>query len=64
MGTREGATDESPVRLMGYLTAIVQGRHPPDKMGVRNARELETLAQCLDLLAEGRLQEVADILMQ
>ena len=66
MGLREGATndDGSAATFLGYLTAILLGQYPADKMGLRSARELQTLARALDHLGAGRLPEVADLLMQ
>ena len=65
MGLREGATnDEGSATFLGHLTAILLGQYPADKMGLRSARELQTLARALDHLGAGRLPEVADLLMQ
>lgn len=72
MGNREGAMHRGSgrgeawarARVVGYLQAVLLGRHPPEKVGVRSMQELRTLAECLDRLNEGRLAEVGDILMQ
>ena len=66
MGLREGAdgSGESGAKLVGYLQAILFGKHPVEKVGPRNAKELRTIAEGLDHLASGRLPELADLLMQ
>ena len=66
MGLREGATDGDSrnVKLVGYLQAILLGKHSLEKVGPKSARELRTLAEALDHLAQGRLPQVADLLMQ
>ena len=65
MGLREGAAGvEGTPKVTGYLTAIVLGHHTPDKIGLRSMRELQTLARSLDLLEQGSLAELGDLLMQ
>ena len=66
MGLREGASGptDKTVKLVGYLQAILLGKHSLEKIGPRSGRELRTLAEAMDHLAEGRLPQVADLLMQ
>ena len=66
MGLLEGATndDGSAETFLGYLTAILLGQYPADKMGLRPARELQTLAGALDHLGAGRLPDVTNLLIQ
>ena len=47
-----------------WLTSIFHGRYPQETIGVRNARELKTLAQSLDALRRGDLPALGDTLMQ
>ena len=51
-------------RVMAYINQIVLTQHPPQKIGVRNQRELVTLGTSLDLLMQGRLACLGDLLMQ
>ena len=50
--------------MVTYLASVFHGVHPVEKVGLRTARELRTLAQALDELHSGRLPELADLLMQ
>ena len=47
-----------------YLTTVLLARHPEASIGQRNARELRTLAVCLDALLLGDLGLVGDCLVQ
>ena len=51
-------------RMMGYVNQIVLTQHPPNNIGVRNYRELVTLGNAVDLLLQGRLGELGDLLVQ
>ena len=66
MGPQEGATNDqgNAATFLGYLTAVLFGQHPVDRIGARSAHELQTLARALDHLGAGRLPEVADLLTQ
>jgi len=68
LGTREGATEdelsEFVPRVVTYLTSVFHGHHPQSEVGVRNVRELRTLAACLDALLRGDVENLGDILMQ
>ena len=48
--------------MVRYLTTALSPAHP--SMGVRNQRELRTLAEALDALIGGDLGRAADLLMQ
>ena len=52
-----------PASAVQYLHGVVQVTQNQN-LSQRDARELRTLATCLDLLAGGRLAEVVDHLMQ
>eukprot|EP00973_Karenia_brevis_P034542 4764885-Karenia_brevis.AAC.1 len=61
----EGAAGEhQAAKMMTYLTAVLQGRFSAEKIGARSAHELKTLALAQDALGNGRLPQVADLLMQ
>jgi len=50
-------------RVVRYLTTVATAaRSQP--LGIRNERELRTLAEGLDCLMEGKLAELGDLLMQ
>ncbi len=49
---------------MTYLTSVFGGAHPAKQVGVRTSREMRTLAEALDALSQGKLPELADLLMQ
>ena len=51
-------------RMMAYLNQGVLVQHPPNVMGVRNHRELTTLGRAIDLLLQGHLGELGDLLVQ
>ena len=46
---------------VSYLTSIVAGRH---RLGKDRMQELRTLAECLNMLGEGNLPGLADMLTQ
>ena len=52
-----------PPSAQKYLTTLVQVAQRMN-LGRRDRQELQTLAQCLDHLASGRLAPLGDILMQ
>ena len=70
LGAREGAISEQDSaentvpKFLNYLTAIFLGQQDPSKVGARTLREMRTLAEALDSLAEGNLPYVADLLVQ
>ena len=47
-----------------YLITVLFARHSEQSIGVRSSRELRTLALVLDLLQEGNLAGVGDVLVQ
>lgn len=51
-------------KVVAYLNQIFLAAHPVSKIGLRTARELQTLAMTLDLLLGGRLPEATDMLIQ
>jgi hypothetical protein len=62
----EGETQEGWMRyrMLGYINQIVLTQHPPNTIGVRNYRELITLGTGIDLLLQGRLAELGDLMAQ
>ena len=67
LGQRESPSAEEalidPV-FRRYFITIFQAQHPQEKIGIQKTREIHTLCLALDCLAQGRLAEVADLLMQ
>eukprot|EP00435_Cladocopium_sp_Y103_P034714 s218_g9.t1 len=59
-----GKMEWSDHRMMAYVSQVLVAQHPPASMGVRNHRELMTLARAIDLLLEGQLPELGDLLVQ
>jgi hypothetical protein len=68
LGAREGVSGEEAKqwasRFVPYLISVFHGAHPPDKVGVRESRELRTLAEALDSLGRGDLPALGDVLIQ
>eukprot|EP00435_Cladocopium_sp_Y103_P047964 s1615_g14.t1 len=60
----EGAEGWMSHKMMAYISQVVLAQHPPAAIGVRNHRELLTLGKGIDMLNEGRLPELGDLLMQ
>eukprot|EP00974_Lingulodinium_polyedra_P091426 8862596-Lingulodinium_polyedra.AAC.1 len=46
--------------MLAYLTTIFFGRHPPQEVGPRTAKEMRTLALVIDCLVKGELAQAAD----
>ena len=51
-------------RMMAYISQVVLTQHTPAVIGVRNHRELLTLGRAIDMLVQGQLGELGDLLMQ
>ncbi|CAJ1461453.1 unnamed protein product [Effrenium voratum] len=51
-------------KVMAYINQVILAVHPMQSIGLRNHRELVTLGTSLDLLMNGRLAELGDLLMQ
>lgn len=51
-------------KVSAYLNQVLFNQHPPSSIGMRNARELVTLAEGLDLLMEEDFARLGDLLMQ
>ena len=58
---KEWAPDERPVSAMSYYLRVLKHQHPT---ATRNHREMETLCTVLDLLAQDRPEEAADVVAQ
>ena len=61
-GPADEETDRLQPVMVRYLTMVLGQAGAP--VGMRNARELRTLAEALDLLTLGKIAEVGDVLMQ
>ena len=53
-----------PAVARAYLTQIYLVKNPEDRIGLRNLRELRTLATCLDYLAQNDPLRAMDIIVQ
>jgi hypothetical protein len=64
--TRSGpANGETEVgRVLTYVMTVYMQRFTSQEIGIRNLRELRTLAEALDALLEGNLARVGDLLVQ
>lgn len=51
-------------RVMAYVSQVMLVTHPPAKIGIRNHREVISLAVALDQLLQGKLAECGDLLVQ
>ena len=56
--------DWHQMRASLYMTQVLLFQHPPERMGVRTHRELLTLSRAVDLLLEGHLPALGDLLCQ
>eukprot|EP00435_Cladocopium_sp_Y103_P045195 s780_g12.t3 len=59
-----GEEDWAAHRMMAYISQVILTQHPPASIGVRNHRELLTLGRGIDMLVQGQLPELGDLLMQ
>ncbi len=51
-------------KVNAYLNQVLFNQHPVSSMGMRNSRELVTLATAIDLLMEEQFASLGDLLMQ
>lgn len=51
-------------RVMAYVAQVMLVTHPPAKIGIRNHREVISIATALDQLLQGKLAECGDLLVQ
>ena len=56
--------DWRSTKVGAYISQVLFVNHSPDTVGIRNAREIVTLATCLDHLLSGQLARAGDVLMQ
>ena len=61
-GETDRGPDQLPVAAEQYLLRVMRPRFPA--MGIRNDRELSTVARALDHLAAGEVSRAADVLAQ
>ncbi len=54
----------SQCRMMAYVNQILLAQHSQEKIGLRNFREIQTLARAVDMLLAGNLACLGDLLMQ
>ena len=50
--------------VLAYINQVLFANVSQEKMGVRNAREIRTLAEAIDCLLRGQLARLGDLLMQ
>lgn len=63
-GHETGVSSWRDQRVGAYLNQVLFTQHSQEKIGIRNVRELVTLAEAIDLLMENNLPAVGDVLMQ
>lgn len=63
-GHETGVSSWREQRVGAYLNQVLFTQHSQEKIGIRNVRELVTLAEAIDLLMENNLPAVGDVLMQ
>ena len=63
-GHEAGIASWREQRVGAYLNQVLFTQHSPEKIGIRNVRELVTLSEAIDLLMENNLPAVGDVLMQ
>ena len=51
-------------KVGAYVSQVLFANHPPEAMGLQNAREIVTLSTSLDLLVSGQFARLGDVLMQ
>lgn len=51
-------------RVGAYVSQVLMVQHPAEKMGPRNAREIQTLSLAIDALMDGQYALCGDYLMQ
>ena len=59
-----GVNHDREQKVTAYLSQVLFTQYPPQAMGVRNSRELLTLAEAIDQLMAENFASVGDILMQ
>ena len=63
-GSREVGSSWREQRVGAYVSQVLMVQHPAEKMGPRNAREIQTLSLALDALMDGQYALCGDYLMQ
>ena len=51
-------------KVMSYVSQVLLVTHPPQKIGIRNHREVISVAMALDYLLAGKTAEAGDLLVQ
>ncbi len=64
VGDNRNAMSWDQRRVMAYVNQIMLTNHPGGGPGVRNQREAVTLGSAIDLLLDGSLASLGDLLMQ
>jgi len=63
LSPHESGSDLRPIAL-AYLQSVVFARHPQEKMGLRNSRELITWCTLIDCLLRGEIASAMDLAFQ
>ena len=63
-GSSDVGTSWREQRVGAYVSQVLMVQHPAEKMGPRNAREIQTLSLALDALMDGQYALCGDYLMQ
>ena len=63
-GSHEVGSSWRDQRVGAYVSQVLMVQHPAEKMGPRNAREIQTLSLAIDALMDGQYALAGDYLMQ
>ena len=63
-GSHEVGSSWRDQRVGAYVSQVLMIQHPAEKMGPRNAREIQTLSLAIDALMDGQYALCGDYLMQ
>jgi hypothetical protein len=63
-GTAVDSDEKLPAVAMGYLAGVFLVQNPPATVGVRNLRELRTVATVIDMLCHNDSLRALDVLVQ
>ena len=64
LAARGEAASSGVGRFVQYLVTVYHQRHSPEQVGLRNAREMRTIAESLDAILEGNIARAGDVLVQ
>ena len=63
-GPASSASELPTGKFLQYFLTVLLPRHGAERIGLRNMREIRTLCTGLDLLVEGRLAFLGDLMVQ